>query len=88
MLKLPSCRGLGESDRDDFRTYPRDFLRTIGVSRGERSARRCTVRAPILIAYILQLRAAVALVPNWLSFIFVTALYIHQAFDYPPRPPR
>lgn len=44
------------NDRDGFRTDPRDFLRTIGVSRGERSARRCTVRAPSLQLWAIPRR--------------------------------
>lgn len=43
-------------DSRDFRTDPRDFLRTIGVSRGERSARRCTVRAPSLQLWAIPRR--------------------------------
>lgn len=39
-----------------FGRNPRDFLRTIGVSRVERSARRCMVRAPSLQLWAIPRR--------------------------------
>lgn len=44
------------NDWDDFQTDPRNFLRTIGVSRRECSAWRCTVRTPSLQLWAIPRR--------------------------------
>jgi len=76
-----------------FGRISRDFLRTIGVSRGECSARRCTVRAPSLQLWAIprrgdphnELTIYCRAFQNWPSYPYrENALYLVSPFLRPP----